>query len=152
KTERPFMPPKSEEPLTPQELALIKLWIDQGAKPPSGAREKPKIIVGLPPANVHPVRAVAVAPDQSAVAIGRGHQIHVFDRGRTDIRTLIDPSLKVTDGKPVKAAHLSLVESLAYSKDGKYIASGSFTEVKIWDAALGTPKHTAGGFAASVVT
>src|SRR5262245_18580783 len=31
---KPCMPPKDEEPATPQELALIKLWIDQGAKPP----------------------------------------------------------------------------------------------------------------------
>jgi WD40 repeat protein len=152
KTERPFMPPKSEEPLTPQELALIKLWIDQGAKPPTGAREKVKIVVGVPPAAVHPVRAVAVAPDKSGIAVGRGNQIHVFDGGGTYIRTLTDPNLKTADGKPVKAAHLSLVESLAYSKDGKYIASGSYTEVKIWDAALGIPKHTVGGFAASVVT
>src|SRR4051794_35251499 len=29
---KPFMPHKDEIPLTPQELALIKLWIDQGAK------------------------------------------------------------------------------------------------------------------------
>src|SRR5262249_10806756 len=35
RTKKPCMPPKDEEPLTPQELALIKLWIDQGAKPPS---------------------------------------------------------------------------------------------------------------------
>src|SRR6266542_2757630 len=40
KVERPFMPPKSEEPLAPEELALIKLWIDQGAKAPTGARVK----------------------------------------------------------------------------------------------------------------
>src|SRR5690348_8803250 len=152
KTDRPQMPPKSEEPLAPEELALIKLWIDQGAKAPAGVREKPKVIVGVPPTNVHPVRGVAVAPDKSAIAVGRGNQIHVFDAGGTYIRTLTDPNLKTADGKAVKAAHLSLVESLAYSKDGKYIASGSYTEVKIWDAALGTPKHTVGGFAASVVT
>jgi WD40 repeat protein len=151
KTERPFMPPKTEEPLTPQELALIKLWIDQGAKPPTGARVRAKIVVGLPPANVHPVRAVAVAPDKSGIAVGRGNQIHIFDGGGTYIRTLADPGLKTADGKPVKAAHMALVDSLAYSKDGKYLASGSYTEVKIWDAALGTPKHTVGGFAASVV-
>ncbi len=152
KIERPLMPPKGEEPLTPEELALFKLWIDEGAKPPTGAREKPKIIVGVPPASVHPIRAIAVAPDKSGIAVGRGNQIHIFDGGGTYIRTLTDPNLKGPDGKPVKAAHLSLIESLAYSKDGKYIASGSYTEVKIWDAALGIPKHTVGGFAASVVT
>src|SRR5205823_13757875 len=35
KIKKPFMPPKDEEPLTPQELGMIKLWIDQGAKPPT---------------------------------------------------------------------------------------------------------------------
>src|SRR5262249_49105885 len=56
RTQRPTMPPKSEEPLTPQELALIKLWIDQGAKAPTGQRERPKAIITALPANVHPVR------------------------------------------------------------------------------------------------
>src|SRR6266446_8073916 len=77
KTEKPFMPPKSDEPLTPEELALIKLWIDQGAKAPSGQREGVKVVVGLPPALVHPVRALAISPDKSAVAAARGNQIHI---------------------------------------------------------------------------
>src|SRR6516164_7407911 len=37
RTMKPTMPPKSEEPLTPEELALIKLWIEQGAKAPASA-------------------------------------------------------------------------------------------------------------------
>src|SRR5262245_56435154 len=32
---KPFMPPKGEDPITPEELALVKLWIDQGAKAPT---------------------------------------------------------------------------------------------------------------------
>src|SRR5262249_1920621 len=106
KTKRPFMPPKSEEPLAPEELALIKLWIDQGAKAPTGVREKPKVIVNVPPATVHPVEAVAISPDKSAVAAGRGNEIHVFDAGSgTYVRTLVDPKLATPDKKPVKAAH-----------------------------------------------
>src|SRR5262245_54015535 len=35
RTGKPQMPPKGEDPLTKEELALIKLWIDQGAKPPA---------------------------------------------------------------------------------------------------------------------
>ncbi len=73
------MPPKSEEPLTPQELALIKLWIDQGAKAPTMARARPKVVSSLPPALVKPVRAVAVQPGRSRVAASRGNQIHLFD-------------------------------------------------------------------------
>src|SRR6516162_9148301 len=63
KTKKPFMPPKTEVPLAPEELALIKLWIDQGAKPPSGSGEKPKIVLTIPPGSVVPVRAVAVSAD-----------------------------------------------------------------------------------------
>src|SRR5260370_13830722 len=36
-TRPPLMPPKTETPLAREELATIKLWIDQGAKAPSGA-------------------------------------------------------------------------------------------------------------------
>ena len=32
RTMKPFMPPRHEEPLSPEEFALIKLWIDQGAR------------------------------------------------------------------------------------------------------------------------
>src|SRR5437764_10748946 len=129
KMRKPMMPPKSETPLTPEELALIKLWIDQGAKAPSGMRTRPKVIVGLPPANVQPVLAVAVSPDKKTVVASRSNQLHVYDAVKGDfIRTLVDPELKGPDMKPVKAAHLSLVQSLAYSPDGKLIASGSFQE------------------------
>src|SRR5205085_1215978 len=79
RTAKPHMPPKDEEPLTPQELAVLKLWIDQGAKS-AGLGEKARAAVTLapPPAAVHPVRAVAVSPDKAAVAAGRGNQIHLY--------------------------------------------------------------------------
>src|SRR5262249_30546935 len=44
---KPIMPPKSEEPLSPEELTLVKLWIDQGAKAPTTMRMKEKIVVNL---------------------------------------------------------------------------------------------------------
>lgn len=150
--QRPHMPPKGEPAITPEEIAIVKLWIDQGAKAPTGVRERPKIVVGLPPANVHPVRAVAVSPDKSAVAAGRGNQIHIYDAGSgTHIRTLINPSLKTADGKQVKAAHLSIVDSLAWSPNGKYLVSGSFQEVAVWDPLTGQLRHKIGGFAHNVV-
>src|SRR5215471_10083670 len=37
---KPIMPPKTEEPLTSQELSLVKLWIDEGAKAPTSMRVK----------------------------------------------------------------------------------------------------------------
>jgi WD40 repeat protein len=151
-TQKPFMPPEDEEPLTPEELALVKLWIDQGAKAPSGERVRPVIAVGTLPAAVHPVRAVVVSPDKSAVAVGRGNQIHVYDAGSgTYIRSLIQPELQTPDKKEVKAAHLSVVESLCYSSDGRYLASGSFQEVCLWDAQTGQLLKKLAGFAHNVV-
>src|SRR5262249_19554289 len=105
KQEKPYMPPKTEEPLTPEELAGIKLWIDQGAKPPTGARAARAVVVNAPPPTVHPVHAVAVSPDKSAVAAGRGNEIHIFDAGSGNyIRSLVDPELTTPDKQPVKAA------------------------------------------------
>jgi WD40 repeat protein len=152
KTEKPAMPPKSEVPLTPEELALIKLWIDQGAKPPTGLRAKPKVVLTALPAAVHPVRALAVSPDKSAVVAGRANLIYVFDAGSgTYVLTLLDPGLTGADKKPVRASHLSIVEALAYSPDGKYVASGSYQEVNLWDAATGVLRRKLTGFADRVV-
>jgi WD40 repeat protein len=152
KTQKPAMPPKSEEPLTPEELALIKLWIDQGAKAPSTKRERPKVIVTGPPANVHPVLGLAVSPDKATVAASRGNQIHLYNAATgAHLRTLLDPHVTGPGKKPIRAAHLSMVESLAYSPDGKTLASGAFQEVILWDAQTGIIRRRLDGFADRVV-
>lgn len=152
RTEKKFMPPEDEEPLTPKELALIKLWIDQGAKAPKTRRERPKVVVRVPPANVHPVLGIAIRPDKKYVAASRGNRIHIYEAATgKHLRELLDPQLTAPDKKPVKAAHLSLVESLAYSPDGKTLASGAFQKVVLWDADKGTIRKRLSGFADRVV-
>lgn len=149
---KPIMPPKNEDPLTPQELTLLKLWIDEGAKAPTMARERPKVVVTLPPALVKPVRAVAVSADGKTVAASRGNQVHLYDGKKGEhLKTLIDPTLKAADGKPAKAAHVSLVESMAFSPDGKTLATGSFQELTLWDVEKSEPRQRVGGFADRVV-
>jgi WD40 repeat protein len=101
---------------------------------------------------VTPVLGVAVSPDKSAVAASRGNQIHIYDAGSgAYVRSLIDAKVAGADKKPVKAAHLSLVESLAWSPDGKYIASGSYQEVTLWDAKTGELSRKITGFVERVV-
>ncbi len=149
---KPYMPPKREVPLSPEELAVIGLWIDQGAKAPTSVKVKPKIVVGLPPAGVRPVRAIAISPNKSFLAASRGNQIHLYETVKGNfLRSLFAPGLKLADGKAVKAAHVSLVASLAVSGDGKFIVSGSFQEIAIWDAKTGNHLRTIGGFAHEVV-
>jgi hypothetical protein len=139
RTQRPFMPPKGEEPLTPVELALIKLWIEQGAKAPSGQRDRPKVALSALPALVHPVRALAISPDNATLAASRGSQIHLYDaRSGAYLRTL-------------PAAHVAVVESLAYGPEGKYLASGSFQEAIVWDTQKWTPTRRIPGFADRVL-
>lgn len=156
RTAKPMMPPPKDEnqpPLSPEELALFKLWIDQGAKAPtSGPRKRPEPVVSAPPAGVRPVRAVAVSPDKNLVASGRGNQIFLYEAASgKHVRTLLDAGLIAPDKKPVQAAHLSIVESLAFSPDGKLLVSGSFQEVKLWDPQTGEMKKRLPGFADRVV-
>jgi WD40 repeat protein len=152
--QKPVMPPKEETPLTPPELALIKLWIDQGAKPPvSGGFVKPKVVLNLPPALVKPVRGVAISPDNATVAVGRGNQLNTYVAATgAHAKTFAGPGLKLPDGKPAVAAHISLVESMVYSPDGKTLATGSFQELKLWDTATGALRQTLTGFADRVTS
>lgn len=151
---KPIMPPKTEEnPLTSREVSLLKLWIDQGAKPPAvDVKVTRTVSLTLPPVIVKPVRAVAVSPDKATVAAGRSNQLFLLDAKTGDLKkTLVDPNLKLPNGKAANAAHISLVEALAYSPDGKTLATGSFREVTLWDAETGAVKARVGGFADRVV-
>jgi DNA-binding beta-propeller fold protein YncE len=153
RTERPIMPPRNEEPLTPEELALVKLWVNQGARGPSGASERRRTVVltDLPP-SVHPVRAITLAPDKSVLVAARGAEIHVYDTATgAYIRTLIDPALSSVSQRRRPGAHHSIVESLAFSPNGKQLASGSFQEVTLWDVATGNVVKRFTGFADRVV-
>src|SRR5262245_3369314 len=72
KTMNPAMPPKTEDPLKPEQFATLKLWIEQGAKGPASAvAKKREVKMNRLPDNVTPVVAVAVSPDKSTVAAGR---------------------------------------------------------------------------------
>lgn len=153
KTMNPAMPPKSEDPLKPEQLALLKLWIEQGAKGPSAVvAKKREVKMNRLPENVTPVVALAVSADKSTVAAGRGNQIHVYDAGSgTFVRTLVNPDIKDDKGNPLNLAHMDIVQSLAFSADSRLLASGGFQEVLIWDVQTGLLRQKLTGFADRVV-
>jgi WD40 repeat protein len=115
------MPPRDNKAkaknLNPNQLALLKLWIDQGAKP-SPKREK--VIVWQPlPENVTAILAVAVTPDGQFAACARANRLSFYHlpSGRT---------------LSTEVGHRDQVNALAASPDGSLFASGSYREVKLW--------------------
>jgi WD40 repeat protein len=128
----PVMPPKDKrdaKPLTPDELGLLKLWIDEGARDDSAEAPAPAtIVLGELPAGVRPIVAVDLTEAGKIVAAGRGNKVFVYDVG---------------SGKEIAAlgGHKDIIQSLRFSPDGKKLAAGSFEFVTLWDlpADLATP-------------
>jgi WD40 repeat protein len=134
--DEPVMPPPDNKVkarrLNSNELGLIKLWIDQGAKGEVTGRTS---IAWQPlPLSVNPVLAVAISADRQFVASGRGNEIHVYGLPQQRLAArLVDPALAPLAGSQRSGvAHLDLVQSLAFSPDGELLASGSYREVKLW--------------------
>ncbi len=132
----PFMPPEDNdvgaERLDSQQLGLIKLWIDQGAK---GTVKGERGFEWQPlPDGVAPVYAVALSPDGQFVAAGRANQIFLYHvPTKREVGRLTDPEL-IESGVYDKpgVAHLDLVQSLRFSPDSQLLASGGFRTVKLW--------------------
>src|SRR5262245_1158615 len=124
--QKPRMPPANKvkaRPLTPAELGLIKLWIDQGASagvsPNRDGRFQP------PPGGFQPAFAVAVTPDGQFAVCSRGNRLSVYHLPTAKLAaTLVDPELAGT-------AHRDVIRSLAFDPTGDLLASGAFREVKL---------------------
>lgn len=126
------MPPPDNivgaKPLTPAELGLVKLWIDQGAIGPSESSRA--IQWQSPPSSYQPAFAAAVTPDSQHAVCSRGRQLYVYHlpTGKLVAR-LVDPAL---GDAAAGNAHHDIVRSLAFDPAGELLASGAFREVKLW--------------------
>jgi WD40 repeat protein len=130
--EEEFMPPpnnKSSAPnLNPEQLALLKLWIDQGAKNDDTIAAEREVKFSLMSERVNAIYSVALSPDNQYVATGRGNRIFVYELPTGQLAgELSDPG--IADQGAV--AHLDIVGSLAFNDDG-LLASGGFRNIKLW--------------------
>ncbi|GIW93621.1 MAG: hypothetical protein KatS3mg110_1662 [Pirellulaceae bacterium] len=133
----PYMPPPDNKvgakPLAPEELGLIKLWIDQGATGTVTVSLLPERWRPLPK-RFAPIQAVSISPDSQFVACSRGNRILVYHLASgAEVAELSDPQLKEMAGReePVPA-HRDLVQALVFSPQGDRLASAGFRQVKIW--------------------
>ena len=127
---KPFMPPRRNKvganSLTPYQLGLIKLWINQGAK--GEVKNVAEKFNWQPvPLSMAPIYSATISSDGQFAACSRGNQIFIYHLPTQQLVTrLSDPAL----GE--KIAHRDLVQSLSFSPDGKILASGGFRLVKLW--------------------
>lgn len=134
--EKPIMPPKDNKVeaanLAPEQLGLLKLWIDQGAT--GEVRQDQTIAWEALPSGVNPILAVAMTRDGQTIACGRANQLSLYDLPTQRlIGRLTDPDLQKAGlyAKP-GIAHRDMVNSLAFSPDGLWLASGDYRAVKLW--------------------
>jgi WD40 repeat protein len=134
--EDPVMPPAKNKVgaknFKPQELGLLKLWIAQGAKGEMKAAEP--LVWQSYQRETPPIYAVAAGPNGRFAAAGRGNQIHLYDVATgQQIANLADPSLaKHGFYGENDAAHLDVLNALAFHPDGNLLASGGYRVIKLW--------------------
>lgn len=133
----PLMPPTDNKVgasrLTSEELGLLKLWIDQGAK---GEVKSSQPVAWQPlPAGVNPIYAVALSPDGQFAPAARANQIFIYHlpSGKTICRLTDERLLEAGIYQQPGVAELDLVQSLVFSPDGYRLASGGYRDIKIWE-------------------
>ncbi len=127
----PIMPPADNKvgaiDLTPVELGLLRLWINEGAKGELTNAPKPIAFQPLPKGIVS-IYSVGVSPDGRFAAASSGNQVFVYRlSSRQEVACLSDPSLS-----PASVADLDVVQSIAFSPDGERIATSGFRAAKVW--------------------
>jgi WD40 repeat protein len=132
----PMMPPRDNKVaasnLTPAELGLLKLWIDQGAK--GEVHAAVAIEWKQLPDDLNPIYAVALTRDGQFAACGRANQIFIYHiRSGQLVTRLTDPELcKNSIYQNRSVAHRDMVHSLAFNPDSTLLASGDYRQAKLW--------------------
>lgn len=115
------MPPRDNKAkaknLTPEQLALLKLWIDQGAK--ASPKVERKLDWQPMPVTLGAIVGVAVTADGQFAACTRANRVYIYHLPSG--RALLN-----------EVAHRDQVNAVAFNPDGTLLATGGYREVKLW--------------------
>ncbi|MCA9192867.1 MAG: hypothetical protein KDB03_13920 [Planctomycetales bacterium] len=138
--------------LVPEEIELLKRWIQEGAAAPTDKGMYQALHWQPLPESLQPAYAMAASPDGNFLAFGHGNTVRLreFARERNShaVQTLIDENLRYED-RPASTTHLDIVQSIAFSPEGQLLATGGYRSVKIWQRAT-TPQLALKGLPNSV--
>ncbi|MEX2120957.1 MAG: c-type cytochrome domain-containing protein [Pirellulales bacterium] len=130
----PAMPPEGNEAPTAEEIALIKAWIEAGAKGPDGEGPDPTRLVTPTVELKAPARqvinAAAISPDGKHAALAGYGEVRLMALdSRSTVRTF--------------APHRGNVTDVVFSNDGTRLLTaagepGLFGEARLWNVADGS--------------
>ncbi len=123
--------PLEGKPVAPQQIALIKAWIDAGAKPAAtgaSVEAAPSLRPIPTTAEVAPqIASLAFSPDGRLLAVGTYKEVELREAATGRRLARLD-------------GHADVVRAVAFSPDGRLLAAAGgaparFGEVKLWDVA-----------------
>lgn len=126
-----IMPPEGNKvkakDFTPEELGILKRWIEDGAK--GTVSQSNNIQFEEPVRGYFPVLSLDISPDSQYVLCGRGNRLFAYDlvEGKLS-QELVTNNLS----NGVASAHKDLVHSIAVHPSSMYAITGDFKEVNVW--------------------
>lgn len=143
KEEKPRMPPKREPQPTEAEIAVLKAWVDAGAKGPPKSKDVSILSTLIVPEiataddRVEPVSANAISDDGKWLAVARYGVVEIMDHANREVVHRL-------------ADHPGKVNAVHFSADGRQIVTASGTTglrgvATLWDTATGSKIREFGG-------
>lgn len=126
---KPMMPPEGNDPLNPGEVALLKSWIESGARGPEGEEPIVKTLnvpkIGAAKVKAKPVGALAVAATGRILAVGRFGRIEIVDAESLKV-------IRTLEGLPGKVNSLQMIRDSRWIVAGTGVA-GLYGKAMLWD-------------------